>query len=102
MNVETKAEAAIFPEKECIYGIFVAVRIEQKTILVSGKEPTSSLPGDKDEPSAGLRIQPLLPQEHLSHFLLTEYITLPHTANEGPVRIQYKCLIWNLIHSQTK
>jgi hypothetical protein len=30
MNVETKAEAALFPEKECIYGIFVAVCIEQK------------------------------------------------------------------------
>ncbi len=25
-----------------------------------------------------------------------------YTANEGLVRIQYKCLIWNLIHSQTK
>jgi hypothetical protein len=24
------------------------------------------------------------------------------TANEGPVRIQYKCLIWHLIRSQTK
>ncbi len=24
------------------------------------------------------------------------------TAKEGPVRIQYKCLIWNLIHSQSK
>jgi hypothetical protein len=25
-----------------------------------------------------------------------------HTAKEGPVRIQYKCLILNLIHSQSK
>ncbi len=25
-----------------------------------------------------------------------------YTAKEGPLRIQYKCLIWNLIYSQTK
>ena len=25
-----------------------------------------------------------------------------NTAKEGPVRIEYKCLIWNLIYSQTK
>jgi hypothetical protein len=28
--------------------------------------------------------------------------TTSYTANEGLVKIQYKCLIWNLIHSQTK
>ncbi len=46
MNVEIKAEAALFPEREYIKGIFVAV----------------------------------------------------HTANEGSVRFQYKCLVPLYVH----
>ncbi len=34
-------------------------------------------------------------------FLLVNNLP-PHTANEGPVRIQNKCIIFNLIHSPTK
>jgi hypothetical protein len=32
MNVEIRAEAALFPEKEYISGIFVAVRMEMEKI----------------------------------------------------------------------
>jgi hypothetical protein len=34
MNVEIAAEAALFPEKEHIYGIFVAVRVPGGTVGV--------------------------------------------------------------------
>jgi hypothetical protein len=54
--------------------VYAYCRYRTKTILVSGKEPTSSLPGEKDEASAGLRIQPPLPQEHLSHFFLLSIV----------------------------
>jgi hypothetical protein len=33
MNVEIGAEAALFPEKEYISGIFVAVRVEKEVML---------------------------------------------------------------------
>jgi hypothetical protein len=33
---------------------------------------------------------------------LNLFQTKDYTAKVGPVRIQYKCLIWNLIQSQSK
>jgi hypothetical protein len=33
MNVEIGAEAALFPEREYIYGIFVAVQLTHRGIL---------------------------------------------------------------------
>ncbi len=43
----------------------------------------------------------LLLKKLLRNFSLSTFINST-TSNEGPVRIQYKCLIWNLIHSQPK
>jgi hypothetical protein len=56
MNVEIGAEAALFPEKEYIYGIFVAVLKGQEQLLERRPTPNgrSKLDGEEDQVSAFL------------------------------------------------
>jgi hypothetical protein len=52
-----------------------------------------------------LRFQERWLQHFLLYFIFVPLLyardTVNRTANKGPVRIQYKSLIWNVIHSQT-
>jgi hypothetical protein len=65
MNVEIGAEAVLFPEKECINGIFVAVCSGNICLLTTNIETKNYAP---DRPSFSVNFIRLQPEKTLLHY----------------------------------